>query len=162
MRHLRRSAFLRLVVLPFTLTLFLAACHKWVALEPPYSPAIEAAGAIEQMRVNVDDEARCTNCDFRSFDAELFQPFPRGVLLESPVLRNDTLYSLIHKSFTTDTVRIPLERLESVEVLENSAKPLLWGAGLLVGVGLMFLLMKKVTDDLECVGVFRAPDHCFD
>ncbi len=33
MKFFRRSSFLRLVVLPFALTLWLSACYKWTALE---------------------------------------------------------------------------------------------------------------------------------
>ena len=55
MRYFRRSALLRLVVLPFTLTVWLSACHKWVALEPPYGLAIEAAQT-DELRVTVAGE----------------------------------------------------------------------------------------------------------
>jgi len=35
MRRFRRSSFVRSFFLPFSLTIWLAACHKWVQLRPP-------------------------------------------------------------------------------------------------------------------------------
>lgn len=35
MRCLRESAFLKAVVLPFALVLWLSGCYKWVDLAPP-------------------------------------------------------------------------------------------------------------------------------
>lgn len=86
MRCLRESAFLRVVVLPFALVLWLSGCHKWVDLEPPYGPAIEAAETRE-FRLTVKGERRET---------------------ESATLRGDTLWA--------GTLPIPLKDLEAVEV----------------------------------------------
>ena len=35
MRRFRRSSFVRSFVLPFALTAWLSACHKWVQVQPP-------------------------------------------------------------------------------------------------------------------------------
>jgi len=54
MRYLRRSAFLRVVVLPFTLTVWLSACTSYVTMDRPFeqSFAQEEAG---HLRVTLDD-----------------------------------------------------------------------------------------------------------
>ena len=43
MNRVRQSAFTRVFLLPFALLLWLSACHKWVALEPPYATAVAEA-----------------------------------------------------------------------------------------------------------------------
>lgn len=40
MLYVRRSRFIRFVILPLTLVTFLPACHKWVPLEGPVRPAL--------------------------------------------------------------------------------------------------------------------------
>lgn len=48
MRFFRQSTFLRLVVLPFTLILFLSACYKWVPIQstPPIPSQVESADVL--------------------------------------------------------------------------------------------------------------------
>ncbi len=57
MRYLRRSSFLRLVVLPFTLTLWLTACTSYVAMQAPLDQSItrERPGTV---RVTLEDGSR--------------------------------------------------------------------------------------------------------
>ncbi len=43
MLFFRRSRFVRLFLVPFTLTFFLSACQKWVPLEPPVTQALADA-----------------------------------------------------------------------------------------------------------------------
>jgi ferric-dicitrate binding protein FerR (iron transport regulator) len=55
MRVFRRSKFQRHIVIPLMLVCFMAACHKWVPVEPP----------VEQMLAEHDGEVRLTLEDGR-------------------------------------------------------------------------------------------------
>ena len=64
MRRFRRSSFVRSFVLPFTLTLWLGACHSWVPARPP-SVELPAQAALPEserdelrLRVGTDWVAR--------------------------------------------------------------------------------------------------------
>jgi len=62
MRRFRRSSFVRSFVLPFALTAWLSACHKWVQLRPPpvELPA-QASTPVEnrdELRLHVDPNGK--------------------------------------------------------------------------------------------------------
>ena len=114
MRFFRRSAFLRLVVLPFTLTMFLTACHKWTAVEPPYGPAIENAGA-DELRLTVAGET---------------------TVLKGATIRNDTLF------VAGEAGHVALDDLQAVEIRTSDTGAtvgLLVGIGALVALSLIEL-----------------------
>lgn len=54
MHRLRQCSVVRLIVLPFTLTLWLAACSRWVPLETRPPPSDRLAGA-DVVRVYLND-----------------------------------------------------------------------------------------------------------
>jgi hypothetical protein len=80
------SSFVRLVGLAFALVIWVSACHKWVELEPPYGPAIEAAQT-DELRVTTDGQ--------------------RTVYKSSLTVKGDTLWA--------GATSIYLEGVESVE-----------------------------------------------
>ncbi|MDH3297412.1 MAG: hypothetical protein OEM96_03925 [Gemmatimonadota bacterium] len=67
MRIVRESRFLRPVLTPLLLTMWISACHKWVPLEPPYESTI-VNDRPDQIRVALADGTR----------TELSRPVVRG------------------------------------------------------------------------------------
>jgi len=76
MSYCRRSAFLRLFVLPFTLTLWLAACASYKTLSQPYAESIATENP-DVVRITLLDETqidvakpRCVGDTLVGFDNE--------------------------------------------------------------------------------------------
>jgi len=118
MRYLRRSAFLRLVVLPFTLSLWLSACTSYVAMQGPYAQTIvsEEPGKV---RAWLDDGSRVT--------------------ISRPRIEADSLVGFVYDARTrsyTDTVRVALGE---VSVVEREK------ADILKGIGVGFLILTAVS-----------------
>jgi len=57
MRYLRRSAFLRLFVLPFTLTVWLSACMSYATMKSPVEHSIDQEEP-DHIRVTLNDDSR--------------------------------------------------------------------------------------------------------
>ncbi len=56
MRVFRRSKFQRHLVIPLTLVCFMAACHHWVAVEPPVEQALAEHNG--KVRMTLEDGRR--------------------------------------------------------------------------------------------------------
>lgn len=106
MRHFRCSAFVRLVVLPFLLTVWLSACTSYVAMEPPVDRSI-AKEEPNHARVTLKDGSR--------------------IVVAHPRIEADSLFGFDADSYDrrerayTDSVHIALEEVARVEVRKFDA-----------------------------------------
>ena len=112
MRFLRRSALLRLFVLPFTLTLLLGACQKWVPLEPPVSRALAEEHPNPVRLTLTESEERV---EFHAWRVEAD--------------------SIVGVTMNGQNASVPMKDVEAVEAQETSAgKSALMAGGLVVGL----------------------------
>ena len=121
MRHLRRSAFLKLVVLPFALTLFVSACHKWVPLEPPVSQALAVESPTllpNPTRITLNDGQRIT--------------------LEDATLSADSVVGTRERRSEASPIRRVRIALEDVSDVERKKAKV--GESVLLGVGVITVI----------------------
>ena len=98
MRYLRRSAFLRVVVLPLTLTLWLGGCRKqYVAVPAPYAQTL-VREELSDVMLTLDDGSR-------------FHVHNPRIVADSLV---GVVYDAKERSYT-DTVHVALAEVSAVE-----------------------------------------------
>ena len=123
MRALRRSSFMRYIVIPLTLIAWLSACHKW-----SYSPLSPSQTVSEE-----PDRVRVTTSSDRW-------------VLESPRVEGDSLFGLMAKS--GETRAIPLGEIQRLEIRESDV---LATVGTVLGVtvvtGFGFLVVACAIDE---------------
>jgi len=122
MHRVRRSAFARSFLLPLALTVWLAACHKWVELESPQIALEEQADRPVQAR----DELRLlTEPEGISFEGNPFVISPDSVVLAKGESR----------------VSVPTQSIARVEARKaDAAGTVGLSAGVVVGLSLGLLL----------------------
>jgi len=125
MKYLRRSAFLRLVVLPFTLLVFLSACHKWVAVETNVVSPTELSSPV---RVTLTDGEE--------------------IKLEDVTVTPDSLFG--KRNGTPRSIRIALDDVAEIE--EEKSNPLATvglAIGVVIGTGLAVAVVCAASGCLD-------------
>ncbi len=106
MRYMRRSRFVRLVVLPFTLALFLSACTSYVTMDRPFEQSF-AQQEPGHLRVTLNDGSR--------------------LVVRHPRIKADSLVGFAEDSWDkrervyTDSVRVAFAEISGVEVKRTDA-----------------------------------------
>lgn len=138
MKHLRRSTFVRLVILPFTLTLWLTACSSYRTLSPPYEQSIsdEDPGTV---RVTMNDGSRWE--------------------ISEPIVTADSLVGADNDSWDRDSraytrrVSIGLGEVSEVEFKKSDiSTPAAVGLGLLGVLVVAWLVDCSGREGLDAIG----------
>ena len=116
MGYFRRSAFLRLFLLPFTLTLWLTSCTSYKMLSPPYEQSIARENP-GQVRVTLNDDTRW----------KVAEP---GIVADSLVGLDSKSWDRDRRAYTR-SIRVALSDVYSVEGKETRTSALM-----IVGIGL--------------------------
>jgi len=123
MRYFRRSAFLRLVVLPFTLLAFLPACHKW-----------------SEVRTTVDATTALPN------PARLTLNNGDRITLEDATISGDSVVGIRERRSEISPIRRVAIALGDVAGVEERSVKIGESVGTGVGVaGVLFLGLAAIT-----------------
>lgn len=119
MQRIRQCSFVRSVLLPFALTLWLSGCHKWVEIPAPYEWSVPAIDPGE-VRATLSNGAQVT--------------------LDNPEVVRDTLLadweSASRSGSVGRTTRLPLTDISKIEARQSDP---LATVGLALGVTVVTL-----------------------